>query len=67
VRHPSYLAALRHFRTSGTALGSSLAAAWGVLFIPLVLWVARLLQTVEGNRIQAARQAVVGHQRVIAP
>jgi protein-S-isoprenylcysteine O-methyltransferase Ste14 len=38
VRHPSYLAALVLFPTSGMALGSWLAAAWGVLFIPLLLW-----------------------------
>jgi len=38
VRHPSYLAALLLFPTSGMALGSWLAAAWGMLFIPLLLW-----------------------------
>jgi protein-S-isoprenylcysteine O-methyltransferase Ste14 len=38
VRHPSYLGAFVLFPTSGMALGSWLAAAWGALFIPLLLW-----------------------------
>jgi protein-S-isoprenylcysteine O-methyltransferase Ste14 len=37
VRHPAYLAALVLFATGGIALGSWLAAAWGALFIPLLI------------------------------
>jgi protein-S-isoprenylcysteine O-methyltransferase Ste14 len=37
VRHPIYLAAAILFITSGMALGSWFATAWGAFFVPLLL------------------------------
>jgi protein-S-isoprenylcysteine O-methyltransferase Ste14 len=38
VRHPIFLAGLVILPANGVALGSWLAAAWGALFVPLLVW-----------------------------